>query len=42
MYVDCGVGGQYDSNDDYASFDIGNDITYSWDHDGVGDLRAVL
>lgn len=36
MYVDCGVGGQYDSNDDYASFDIGNDITYSWDHDGIG------
>ncbi len=36
MYVDCGVGGQYDSNDDYASFDIDNDITYSWDNDGIG------
>lgn len=37
MYVDCGVGGQYDSNDDYASFDVENDITYSWDHDGIGE-----
>ncbi len=37
MYVDCGVGGQYDSNDDYASFDKELDITYSWDHDGNGD-----
>ena len=36
MYVDCGVGGQYDSNDDYASFDNSMDITYSWDHDGLG------
>jgi hypothetical protein len=37
MYVDCGVGGQFDSNDDYASFDKDNNITYSWDHDGVGE-----
>ena len=37
MYVDCGVGGQYDSNDDYAFFDNDLDITYSWDHDGIGD-----
>jgi len=37
MYVDCGVGGQYDSNDDYASFDKDDDITYSWDHDGIGE-----
>jgi len=36
MYVDCGVGGQFDSNDDYASFDISSDITYSWDHDRIG------
>ncbi len=37
MYVDCGVGGQFDSNDDYASFEKENNITYSWDHDGVGE-----
>ncbi len=37
MYVDCGVGGQFDSNDDYASFDKEMNITYSWDHDGIGD-----
>lgn len=36
MYVDCGVGGQFDSNDDYASFDKDLDITYSWDHDRIG------
>ena len=37
MYVDCGVGGQFDSNDDYASFDKKNNITYSWDNDGIGE-----
>ncbi len=37
MYVDCGVGGQFDSNDDYASFDKKDNITYSWDHDGIGE-----
>ncbi|NOX17469.1 MAG: hypothetical protein GXO87_04200 [Chlorobi bacterium] len=37
MYVDCGVGGQFDSNDDYASFNKDDDITYSWDHDGIGE-----
>ena len=36
MYVDCGIGGQYDSNDDNASFDIENDITYSWDSNELG------
>jgi hypothetical protein len=36
MYVDCGIGGTNDSNDDLASFDINNDITYSWDTDGIG------
>lgn len=36
MYVDCGVGGQFDSNDDYASFEKASNITYSWDHDGIG------
>lgn len=36
MYVDCGVGGQYDSNDDNASFDLNDDITYSWDSNGIG------
>jgi|YelNatPaOPRAMG01_1025707.scaffolds.fasta_scaffold00948_3 hypothetical protein len=37
MYVDVGVGGQFDSNDDNASFDIGQDITYSWDTNGIGE-----
>ena len=37
MYVDCGVGGQFDSNDDYASFIKEGNITYSWDHDGLGE-----
>ena len=36
MYVDCGVGGQFDSNDDYASFEKESDITFSWDHDKLG------
>ncbi len=36
MYVDVGVGGQFDSNDDNASFDLENDITYSWDTNGIG------
>jgi hypothetical protein len=37
MYVDVGVGGQFDSNDDNASFDLQNDITYSWDTNGIGE-----
>jgi hypothetical protein len=37
MYVDVGIGGQFDSNDDNASFDIENDITYSWDTNGLGE-----
>ena len=37
MYVDVGVGGQFDSNDDNASFDLNNDITYSWDTNGLGE-----
>ncbi len=37
MYADCGIGGTNDSNDDLASFDINNDITYSWDMDGLGE-----
>jgi hypothetical protein len=37
MYVDVGVGGQFDSNDDNASFDLTDDITYSWDSNGIGD-----
>lgn len=36
MYVDVGVGGQYDSNDDNASFQLVDDITYSWDTNGIG------
>jgi len=37
MYVDCGIGGQFDSNDDNAYYDIDLDITYSWDTNGLGD-----
>lgn len=37
MYVDVGVGGQMDSNDDNAAFEIGDDITYSWDTNGLGE-----
>ncbi len=36
MYVDVGVGGQFDSNDDNASFDLADDITYSWDTNQIG------
>ncbi len=36
MYVDCGVGGPDDSNDDNAFYDTEMDITYSWDPDGTG------
>jgi len=37
MYVDVGVGGQNDSNDDNAFFDLDDDITYSWDTNGTGE-----
>lgn len=37
MYVDVGVGGQYDSNDDNASFELADDITYSWDSNNLGE-----
>jgi len=37
MYVDCGIGGQFDSNDDNAFYDIEVDITYSWDTNGLGE-----
>ena len=37
MYVDVGIGGQYDSNDDNASFDLQEDITYSWDTNEIGE-----
>ncbi len=30
------VGGDGDSGDDLASFDVGNSITYTWDNDGLG------
>ncbi len=36
MYADVGVGGQFDSNDDNASFDLDEDITYSWDTNSLG------
>ncbi|MDZ7261021.1 MAG: hypothetical protein ONB05_02730 [candidate division KSB1 bacterium] len=37
MYVDVGVGGQWDSNDDNAFFELEDDITYSWDTNGIGE-----
>jgi len=37
MYVDVGVGGQMDSNDDNASFELEDDITYSWDSNKLGE-----
>ncbi|MGE5401669.1 MAG: hypothetical protein ACM3S2_14810 [Ignavibacteriales bacterium] len=37
MYVDCGIGGPNDSNDDLANFDTLNNIAYSWDYNGIGD-----
>lgn len=35
MYVDPAVGGEGDSQDDMAFFDVEDDITYSWDLDGI-------
>ena len=37
MYCDAGVGGQYDSNDDNASFDKSVNLTYTWDANGLGE-----
>lgn len=37
MYVDSGVGGQFDSNDDNASFDKSVNVTYTWDANGQGE-----
>lgn len=39
MYVDVMVGGTSD-NPDHASFDDIDDITYTWDHDGI-DNRGI-
>ncbi len=35
MYVDPAIGGEGDSQDDEAFFDTEEDITYSWDLDGL-------
>jgi hypothetical protein len=37
MYVDCGIGGQNDSNDDNASYDKSVNLTYSWDSNNLGE-----
>jgi len=37
MYVDSGVGGQFDSNDDNASYDKSVNLTYTWDANGLGE-----
>ena len=37
MYVDSGVGGQFDSNDDNALYDLDLDLTYTWDTNGLGE-----
>ncbi len=37
MYCDSGVGGQNDSNDDMANYDLTYDIAYTWDYNGIGE-----
>lgn len=37
MYCDAGVGGQNDSNDDMAGYDLNYDIAYTWDSNGIGE-----
>jgi len=37
MYIDAGVGGQNDSNDDNAFYDLNYDLAYTWDANGLGD-----
>ncbi|MBU0712116.1 hypothetical protein KJ762_13210 [bacterium] len=37
MYADAGVGGQNDSNDDNAFYDLNLDLAYTWDANGLGD-----
>jgi len=36
MYADAGVGGQDDSNDDNAFYDLDMDLAYTWDSNGMG------
>lgn len=36
MYADAGVGGQDDSNDDNAYYDLNMDLAYTWDSNGLG------
>lgn len=36
MYADAGVGGQNDSNDDIAYYDLTRDMAYTWDSNGMG------
>ncbi|MFA4839742.1 MAG: hypothetical protein WC703_09730, partial [Candidatus Neomarinimicrobiota bacterium] len=36
MYADAGVGGQDDSNDDNAFYDLNLDLAYTWDSNGLG------
>ncbi|MBL7067584.1 MAG: hypothetical protein ISS29_06995 [Candidatus Marinimicrobia bacterium] len=37
MYADAGVGGQNDSNDDNAFYNLDLDLAYTWDSNGLGD-----
>jgi len=37
MYIDFGIGGTGDSDDDQGQFDPILDITFAWDRDGLGD-----
>ena len=37
MYIDFGIGGTADSDDDQGEFDPILDITFAWDGDGFGD-----
>ena len=37
MYADAGVGGQNDSNDDLAFYDLSLDLAYTWDSNNLGE-----
>ncbi len=37
MYADAGVGGQNDSNDDQAFYDLSLDLAYTWDSNDLGE-----
>lgn len=36
MYIDFGIGGTQDSDDDFGEYDTSLDITFAWDGNGLG------